>query len=256
MHLLVLSRKSILIMLIFLLFICSGGFLLSHYLSIPSLVKDPGTYYIVQTQEKVAALTFDDGPDPLYTGAVLDILKAKNIKATFFVLGQNARQNPDLLKRIFNEGHEIGNHGYSHSYIPNKFIDELIRTDDLIFQSVKQHTLYYRPPGGIVSKSIIKEVTDKGQILTLWSVDSRDWQNPGPKQIEQNVVKAIFPGSIILLHDGGENREQTIQALAGIIERLQQQGYRFVTLSDLKKYDANIPVKTLSNTLSFIVSDE
>lgn len=243
MRLFVLSRKFFLILLILLLFICTGGFLLNQYSSIPSLVKDPGTYYIVQTQEKVAALTFDDGPDPLYTGAILDILQAKNIKATFFILGQNARQNPDLLKRVYSEGHEIGNHGYSHSYIPNKFIDELIRTDELIYQSLNQHTLYYRPPGGIVSKSIIKEVAGKGEILTLWSIDSRDWQNPGPKQIEQNVVKNIFPGSIILLHDGGENREQTIQALSGIIEKLQQQGYRLVTLSELKKFDANISVQ-------------
>lgn len=243
MHLLILSRKSVLNILIFMLVICFWGFLHSWYLSIPSLVKDPGTYYIVQTQEKVAALTFDDGPDPLYTGTVLDILQAKSIKATFFILGQNAKQNPDLLKRILNEGHEIGNHGYSHSYIPNKFIDELILTDELIYQSLNQHTLYYRPPGGIITKSIVKEVADKGQILTLWSIDSKDWQNPGPKQIEQNVVKDIFPGSIILLHDGGENREQTIQALTGIIEHLQQQGYRFVTLSDLKKYDADISVQ-------------
>lgn len=243
MHLLILSRKSVLNILMLMLVICFWGFLHSSYLSIPSLVKDPGTYYIVQTQEKVAALTFDDGPDPLYTGTVLDILQAKSIKATFFILGQNAKQNPDLLKRILNEGHEIGNHGYSHSYIPNKFIDELILTDELVYQSLNQHTLYYRPPGGIITKSIVKEVADKGQILTLWSIDSKDWQNPGPKQIEQNVVKDIFPGSIILLHDGGENREQTIQALTGIIEHLQQQGYRFVTLSDLKKYDADISVQ-------------
>jgi peptidoglycan/xylan/chitin deacetylase (PgdA/CDA1 family) len=245
MRFIVLSRKFFLIMLMSLLFICCGGLLFSRYLSIPSLVKDPGTYYTVQTQEKVTSLTFDDGPDPLYTGAILDILQAKNIKATFFILGQNAKQNPDLLKRVYNEGHEIGNHGYSHSYISKKFIDELILTDELIYQSLNTHTLYYRPPGGIVSKSIIKEVSDKGEILTLWSIDSRDWQNPGPKQIEQNVVKSIFPGSIILLHDGGENREQTILALSGIIEKLQQQGYRFVTLSDLKKFDDNISVQKM-----------
>ncbi|MDD4346865.1 MAG: polysaccharide deacetylase family protein [Desulfitobacteriaceae bacterium] len=243
MHLFVFSRKPVLYLLMFLLVICFWGFLHYQYLSIPSLVKDPETYYIVRTQEKVTALTFDDGPDPLYTGTILDILQTKNIKATFFILGQNAKQNPDLMKRILNEGHEIGNHGYSHSYIPNKFIDELIDTDKTIFQSLNQQTLYYRPPGGIITKSIVKEVTANGQILTLWSVDSKDWQNPGPKQIEQNVVKNIFPGSIILLHDGGEKREQTIQALTEIIEKLQQQGYRFVTLSDLKQYDADITVQ-------------
>lgn len=243
MRLLVISRKSIISMLILLLFICLGLFLQKKYLSIPSLVKDPGTYYLVQTQEKVAALTFDDGPDPLYTGTILDILRAKDVKATFFILGQNAKQNPDLLKRISSEGHEVGNHGYSHSYIPGEFIDELIRTDDLIYQLVKQHPLYYRPPGGIISKSVLREVKNKGKILTLWSIDSRDWQNPGPKKIEENVVKNISPGSIILLHDGGEKREQTILALESIIEKLQQQGYIFMTLSELKKLDNNITVQ-------------
>jgi peptidoglycan/xylan/chitin deacetylase (PgdA/CDA1 family) len=239
MHLLVIPRKFIAGILILLLLVFSGLFL-QNYLSIPSLVREPGTYYIVQTQEKVAALTFDDGPDPLFTGTILDILKTKDVKATFFILGQNAKDNPALFKRIVNEGHEIGNHGYSHSYIPGKLLDELIRTDELIYQLVKQHPLYYRPPGGILSKSLVQEVKNRGKILTLWSIDSKDWQNPGPGKIVENVVKNISPGSIILLHDGGEKREQTIMALENIIERLRQQGYLFVTLSELKKLDNNI----------------
>lgn len=213
------------------------SFYQNQNLTMPSLVREPGTYYMVKTQEKVVALTFDDGPDPLFTGSVLDVLKAKKVKATFFILGDNAKQNPDLLKRIYAEGHEVGNHGYTHSYTSSQFIKELEYTDEVVFRAIRQHTRFYRPPGGIVSKSVINGVKEKGHVLTLWSIDSKDWRNPGPAQIVQNVVKSTFPGAIILLHDGGEKREQTIQALSVIIEQLQKQGYRFVTLTELQDFE-------------------
>jgi peptidoglycan-N-acetylglucosamine deacetylase len=224
-------------MFLLLILVSFGGYYQKQHLTMPSLVREPGTYYMVKTQEKVVALTFDDGPDPLYTGYVLDVLKAKNIKATFFILGVNAKNNPELLKRIGNEGHEIGNHGYSHSYTSSQFIRELERTDEVVFQVLQQHTQFYRPPGGIVSKSVIEEVKERGHILTLWSIDSKDWRNPGSAAIVQNVLKSSFPGGIILLHDGGEKREQTVQALSKIIDQLIQQGYRFVTLSQLRNYE-------------------
>jgi peptidoglycan/xylan/chitin deacetylase (PgdA/CDA1 family) len=200
---------------------------------------------MINTHEKVVALTFDDGPDPLFTGHILDVLKEKNIKATFFVLGQNVKDNPDLLKRIHQEGHEVANHGYSHTYTSSQFVRELVRTDELIYQTINQHTRFYRPPGGLVSKSVIDGVRNNGYVVTLWSVDSWDWQNPGPARIVQNVLKSSFPGAIILLHDGGEKREQTIQALPGIIDRLGQQGYQFVTVSELKNYEDTTPVQMI-----------
>lgn len=245
MRIITFSRRGALFSLVILLLIAFGTYYQSQNLTLPSLVKQAGTYYMVHTQEKVVALTFDDGPDPLYTGFMLDVLKEKNVKATFFVLGENAKKNPDLLKRISMEGHEIGNHGYSHSYTTSQFIRELVRTDEVVFQSIQQHTLFYRPPGGIVSKSVVEEVKDTGRVLTLWSIDSNDWQNPGPTRIVRNVVKSSFPGAIILLHDGGEKREQTIQALSTIIEQLSQQGYRFVTVSELRNFESNTPVQIL-----------
>jgi peptidoglycan-N-acetylglucosamine deacetylase len=239
------SKRGLLLSFIIFFLAALGFNYHSQNLTLPSLVKQPGTYYMVNTQEKVVALTFDDGPDPLYTGSILDVLKKKNIKATFFVLGENAKQNPDLLKRINVEGHEIGNHGYSHSYTSSQFVGELARTDEVIYNSIKQHTLFYRPPGGIVSKSVLEGVKDKGHVLTLWSIDSKDWRNPGPAHIVENVVKSTFPGAIILLHDGGEKREQTIQALSSIVDRLKQQGYRFVTVSELRNFESNTPVQRL-----------
>lgn len=247
MRIITLSRKEILLSIVILIFVAFGTVYHSRSLTLPSLVKQPGTYYMVSTQEKVIALTFDDGPDPLYTGHLLDVLKEKNVKATFFVLGENAKQNPDLLKRIQAEGHEIANHGYSHSYTSSQFVRELERTDEVIFQLTNQHTQFYRPPGGIVSKTVLEGVKEKQHVLTLWSIDSKDWTNPGPTRIIQNVVKNSFPGAIILLHDGGEKREQTIQALSGIIDQLKKEGYRFVTVSELRNFEKNIdtPVQIL-----------
>lgn len=237
------SRKGILLNIMVLGLVLLGVGVRNMDLALPSISKHPGTYYLVHTVEKVTALTFDDGPDPLYTGYILDVLKEKNVKATFFVLGSNARSNPDLLKRIREEGHEIANHGYSHSYSPSKFVQELIRTDEVLYETIKEHTAYYRPPGGVVSNSVLAGVKEQGHVLTLWSIDSKDWQNPGPAQIVRNVVKNCFPGGIILLHDGGEKREQTIQALGPIIDQLREQGYRFVTVSELRNYESVAPVQ-------------
>lgn len=245
MRIITFSKRGILFSSVLLILVAFGTYYHSQNLTLPSLVKQAGTYYMVHTQEKVVALTFDDGPDPLYTGFMLDVLKEKQVKATFFVLGENVKQNPDLLKRISVEGHEIGNHGYSHSYTTSQFIRELIRTDEVVYQAIQQHTLFYRPPGGLFSKSVLEGVKDTGHVLTLWSIDSNDWRNPGAPRIVRNVVKNTFPGSIILLHDGGEKREQTIQALSSIIEELKQQGYRFVTVSELRNFESHTPVQIL-----------
>lgn len=244
MRLLIFSRKGLHLGLLVLGLVLLGAVVRNMDFAVSTITKHPGTYYLVQTDEKVIALTFDDGPDPLYTGYILDVLKEKEVKATFFVLGENAKNNPDLLKRIREEGHEIANHGYSHNYSPSKFVNELIRTEEVIYELLQEHTFYYRPPGGLVSDPVLAAVKEQGYVLTLWSIDSKDWQNPGPAQIVQNVVKSSFPGGIILLHDGGEKREQTIQALGPLIDRLREQGYDFVTLSELKRYEKIAPVQT------------
>ena len=199
---------------------------------IPSIT---GTYFKVHTNQKVIAVTFDDGPDSEFTGAILDILKEKQVKATFFVIGKNASQNPTLLRRIVKEGHEIENHGYSHGH-GLRLTDELKQTDQSVFAVTGEHTHFYRPPGGYVTKSEIERIKDQGYIVTLWSVDSRDWRRPGVDQIVRNVVQKAFPGAIVLLHDGGGFRRQTVEALEQMIDQLNAQGYRFVTLSELQTF--------------------
>ncbi len=195
---------------------------------------------MANTQEKVIALTFDDGPDPIDTPAVLNILKEKNVRATFFVLGKAAHDNPDLLKRLVIEGHEIGNHSFNHDYQQRRLVEEIIKTDQEVFATTGAHTYFYRPPGGFVSKIQLETVKNNGHIVALWSVDSKDWRNPGVKQIVDNVIKNAFPGAIILMHDGGYQRIQTVKALGPIIDALRDHGYRLATLSELKMLDSEI----------------
>lgn len=204
------------------------------------MVRTPGTYYMAHTQEKVAALTFDDGPDPVDSPAVLDILKEKKVRATFFVLGQAAHSNPILLKRLVAEGHEIGNHSFNHDYQQRRLVEEMKQTDREVFAATGNHTYFYRPPGGLISKNQLETIKKNGHIVALWSVDSKDWRNPGVNQIVKNVVKNVFPGAIILMHDGGYHRTQTVKALGPIIDSLREQGYRLVTLSELKTMDSGI----------------
>ena len=236
----VLSRRKLVLSFLFLLTV--GGILAitQSSLTTPSLVRAPGTYYKANTQEKVIALTFDDGPDPIDTPEVLNILKTKNVRATFFVLGQAAQANPYLLKRLVMEGHEIGNHSFSHDYQQRRLVQEIKKTDQEVFVSTGTHTYFYRPPGGFLSKTQLETVKKNGHIVALWSVDSKDWRNPGVKQIVDNVIKNVFPGAIILLHDGGYQRTQTVKALGPIIDALQDRGYRLATLSELKMLDSEI----------------
>jgi len=236
----VLSRRKL--VLSFLLLLTFGVILTitQSSLTTPSLVRAPGTYYKANTQEKAIALTFDDGPDPIDTPAILDILKEKNVRATFFVLGQAAQDNPDLLKRIVIEGHEIGNHSFNHDYQQRRLVEEIKKTDQVVFASTGVHTYFYRPPGGFLSKLQLETVKKNGHIVALWSVDSKDWRNPGVKLIVDNVIKTVFPGAIILMHDGGYQRTQTVKALGPIIDALRARGYRLATLSELKMLDSEI----------------
>jgi len=235
----VLSRRKI-SLIIFLLIV--GGVLniTQRSLTTPSLVRADGTYYKVNTQEKIVALTFDDGPDPIDTPDVLDILKEKNVRATFFVLGKAAQENPSLLKRLVMEGHEIGNHSFTHDYQQRNLIKEIEQTDQEVFAAAGTHTYFYRPPGGFLSKYQLETIKKNGQVVALWSVDSKDWRNPGVQQIVNNVMKNVFPGAIILMHDGGYQRTQTVKALGPIIDALRERGYRLATLSELKTMDSEI----------------
>jgi peptidoglycan-N-acetylglucosamine deacetylase len=187
-------------------------------------------------EQKVIALTFDDGPWPESTAQVLDILKQNQIKATFFVIGQNVNNYPNLLKREIAEGHVVGNHTWHHWYQflnPQAAAYEIDHTADLIYQVTGIKTNLFRPPGGIMHNGVAAYARNSKYAIILWSSDSVDYSRPAVPKLINNVFRQAKPGGIVLMHDGGGNRSKTVQALPEIIANFRKQGYSFVTIPEL-----------------------
>ncbi len=199
-------------------------------------------------KDKLIALTFDDGPWPGYTAQILDILKKNNTKATFFVVGQVLQHHPDLGKRIVAEGHIIGNHTWNHWYhFFNKQAAsvEIDRTADLIYKTTGTKTTLFRPPGGILHNGLADYAKSKDYTVIMWSADSIDYALPSPPTLVSRVVRQASPGGIVLLHDGGGPRKNTVAALPAMISRLRKKGYRFVTIPELLEHEEKLK-KTLT----------
>ena len=191
--------------------------------------------------EKIIALTFDDGPDKDFTPQVLDILKKNNVKATFFVVGENVECNQEILKRQYKEGHEIGNHTFTHINVSKKGYDDIYKeidnTQELVKKIIGEEPKLFRPPYRAISKAMCSIVKEKDMNIILWSnLDPRDWSNPGVNYIVDTITSKVQNGTIILLHDYNNLRNkksQTIQALEIVIPKLKEMGYKFVTVSEL-----------------------
>ncbi|MEH1769002.1 MAG: polysaccharide deacetylase family protein [Nostoc sp.] len=187
-------------------------------------------------EQKVIALTFDDGPWPESTAQVLDILKQNQIKGTFFLIGQNVKNYPSLVKREIAEGHVIGNHTWHHWYQflnPQAAAYEIDHTADLIYQVTGVKTNLFRPPGGIMHNGVAAYARNSKYAIVLWSSDSVDYSRPAVPKLINNVFRRAKPGGIVLMHDGGGNRSKTVQALPEIIANFRKQGYSFVTIPEL-----------------------
>jgi len=180
------------------------------------------------------ALTFDDGPHPDYTPKILEILKRYNVKATFFIVGKVAEQQPDLVRSELADGHVLGNHTYHHvnlTKIPvNDIAAEWQACEDVVKQETGVTMRYGRPPGGDYDRDVITAATDLGLTTVLWTDDPGDYASPGSKVIKSRVLKHVENGGIILLHDGVQ---ETIDVLPQIIETLHARGFRFVTIPEL-----------------------
>ncbi|MEH7014205.1 polysaccharide deacetylase family protein [Neobacillus niacini] len=196
----------------------------------------------VNTKEKLVALTFDDGPHPVFTPQILDILAKHDAKATFFVTGNKVVRFPDLLKREVKEGHEIANHTFHHIYgniTSARLSSELEETDKIIKKFTGLKPSLYRPVGGFYNDVIINTALKNGKEVVLWSwdQDSRDWANPPASQICSYIKKGVKPGNIILFHDwrGSEYTQtcSTVKALDNILDFLDKNGYKCVTVSEL-----------------------
>lgn len=198
--------------------------------------QEPPCRRHVNDQMKIA-LTFDDGPDKNYTDEILDILSEFGIKATFFVIGKNCEENPDVLRRIANEGHEIGNHTYSHPHLSklnrSSLEDEIVRTENIVKDITGVKTSLFRPPEGVYSKIIAEASYALSYRAILWSVDTTDWKSPKADKIAQVVMDNTSSGVIILCHDYIAGESNTPAALRMFIPQLIQQGYVFVTVSEL-----------------------
>ncbi|MGE5703339.1 MAG: polysaccharide deacetylase family protein [Clostridia bacterium] len=192
----------------------------------------------IDTQRKVVALTFDDGPDPVYTPLILETLHKQGVPATFFVLGSQVDKYPKILQWVKKAGHEIGNHGYYHHDLnkltEQEVYDEIKRTEQSILRTTGVLSQYYRPPGGVMTHDVLNAVQTSGYDIIHWSVDPRDWSLRRTASVIANTVKKnVSSGDIVLFHDGGLNQKQTIKALRDLITDLRQKGYKFVTVSQL-----------------------
>ncbi|MDB6119249.1 MAG: peptidoglycan-N-acetylglucosamine deacetylase [Verrucomicrobiaceae bacterium] len=189
----------------------------------------------------VIAYTFDDGPSPEYTPHLLDILKERNIKATFFLIGKSVSTWPDIVKRIVDEGHEIANHTWDHQQLTklkeSRVLQELQSTHDAIVKACGVAPILYRPPYGAASLSQRKMIHEKlGYPTILWDVDPEDWRSPKSiAKVHDQVLKQTRSGSIILCHD---IHKQTVDAMPSTLDELKSRGFQFVTVTQLLNLDA------------------
>jgi peptidoglycan/xylan/chitin deacetylase (PgdA/CDA1 family) len=200
----------------------------------------------VKTSQKAVALTFDDGPDREKTPAVLDSLKKYNAHATFFVIGSRAEKEPQLMQLIASQGHEVANHSYSHIYSnfsinkPEIFKEEIDKTETIIENLASQKPVLFRPPGGYLSDNLVNLIKSENMVIAYWTwqQDSKDWKvGTSGATIANHIIKHIQPGQIILLHDGANNGLETAKAVDILLNKLTQDGYEFVTMSELMKLE-------------------
>lgn len=208
------------------------------YVQIAELV-DSGPIAIAgtNTEQKVVALTFDHSWGNKFTPPILETLKQKNIKATFFIMGPWALKYPEVAKQIVADGHEVGSHGHRHENYGDR-TPEWVKADiQKAHEEIKEATggveaTLIRPPNGSYSKAALQTIDDLGYKTIIWNIDSLDWKNPGKDVIIERVVKRLKPGGIILLH-ASDTPQQTAEALPVLIDKIQAEGYKIVTVGEL-----------------------
>lgn len=193
--------------------------------------------------EKKIALTFDDGPSRENTDKILSILEKYGVKATFFVIGENAAKDPDRIRKIYDAGHEIGNHTYTHAYITKisaeALREEIVKTEEILQRICGKKPVVFRPPGGFYDDASLLLVEELGYRSVLWSLDTRDWSMPHSDRVASQVESDTSGGEIILFHDLEDKRLPTPKALERILPYLIKNGYEFVTVSELLENEAD-----------------
>jgi peptidoglycan/xylan/chitin deacetylase (PgdA/CDA1 family) len=218
------------------LFLAAGGFFS------PAQGEQPTTIWAGEPSKHAVALTFDDGPSPRYTPEILALLKQYGAHATFFVLGCKVEKYPRLIKAMLQDGHEVGNHTFSHPRLPKT--EQLARERELertrldldLLGCPQKHKLI-RPPYSAYDDRLVSYLSHTHRELVLWSIDSGDWRGLEAGKIVKNVLARVRNGSIIVFHDSDEkdqaDRKPTVEALKVILPALRKAGYRLVTVSEL-----------------------
>lgn len=197
--------------------------------------RDAATVMAVRTATPVVAMTFDDGPHPKLTPILLDMLKARGLRATFYLIGNRVTTWPDIVKRIHAEGHEIGNHSWSHpnlaKYSDRGVLDQIDRTTDAIFKVTGRPPVTFRPPYGSFTRRQRLMLYEARNLPTiLWSVDPQDWRRPGASVVTSRILKGSRPGAIILSHD---IQSGTVKAMPQTFDGLMGRGIKFDTISQM-----------------------
>ena len=241
------------------------GRISSRYVEFPA---HPTLFRMGGQQPNRVSITFDDGPDPDWTPAILDILKERGVKAVFFVIGKNAELYPDLLRRIADEGHEIGNHSFTHANLrelPESLVNlELNATQRLIESLIGRSTALFRPPfnadahpSDVGDLEPIRVAQSLGYMTVLENIDPCDWQEPPPEELLQRIKDKRGEGNIILLHDSGGDRSATVAALPMILNYLKERGDEVVPIGELVDINRDgimPPVQSNSNPVAFFAS--
>lgn len=192
----------------------------------------------VPTTHKVVAFTFDDGPHPGTTPELLAVLREKGVKATFFILGRNGALCADLLRQVASDGHELGNHGYSHKFSRQLSMEAYladVEQNEALLGTVGARPVLFRPPGGGYNDALVARLKQKGYTTVLWSVDTRDWSRTTVDQVVKTAIHNLKPGAIYLFHDG-QNDLPTPKAVSILIDNFHAQGYEIVPVGELLQY--------------------
>lgn len=195
-----------------------------------------------KTKQKVIALSFDDGPHPRRTPMVLEVLAKHQIKAIFFLIGEDAERYPEIVKQIINEGHLIGNHSYKHNgkfpiLWKRRMEEDLKKCETILTNITNKEIKYFRPPFGVTNPTIGSVVRKLGYVTIGWSIRSLDTNDKSRTNVLMRIKKLAHPGGIILMHD---NREHSDQLTESVINHLAMKGYRFLRVDELMKLEHKI----------------
>lgn len=194
-------------------------------------------FYQGKVTKKNVALTFDDGPSSPYTIQLLEIFDQYNVKATFFVTGENIKKYPEIIRRIIAQGHELGNHSYSHRNLIFKSVSfvrkEVKKTDQLLHELGVKKEIHFRPPFGRLFFQILFVMSKLNKKIIMWNIGPKDFKDYKSEELVAKVLVKLKPGSIIVLHDGVGDRSRLVGVTEILIKSIQDKGYEFKTVSEL-----------------------